>query len=405
MDSGTHSGLVMETFPDSDLLIWRRNGDEETVKNGVPTDQGSESVKPGDVVRIQERSRGDDRAIEIWSQSGWSSGNTVGVVEDVNNEKAIVRVNDSLSTVTRVPDDVSVGQTIEITPIFTYHGVYDDKAVDIDDISPSSGGNAYDWKYEEGIDIKLKDIGGLASVKRRLREEIISPLSDESEDLRSELNISLSRGLLFHGKSGTGKTRTAKALSNHIDGELFIIGGPELVSKYYGETERQIRDIFSEAEQAAENTGNPSVIFLDELDSMAPPRGQADETERRIVAQLLSEMDGFDERGEIIVIGATNLKDEIDQAILRPGRFDTQLEFTLPDPEARESILKISLGETSINDEVDLGLVAEQTEGFTGADLDAIISQAKYLALKDGTSDIRMEHLQVAADRRMESKS
>lgn len=138
---------------------------------------------------------------------------------------------------------------------------------------------------------------------------------------------------------------------------------------------------------------------------MAPPRGQADETERRIVAQLLSEMDGFDERGEIIVIGATNLKDEIDQAILRPGRFDTQLEFTLPDPEARESILKISLGETSINDEVDLGLVAEQTEGFTGADLDAIISQAKYLALKDGTSDIRMEHLQVAADRRMESKS
>jgi transitional endoplasmic reticulum ATPase len=136
---------------------------------------------------------------------------------------------------------------------------------------------------------------------------------------------------------------------------------------------------------------------------MAPSRGQADETERRIVAQLLSELDGFDERGDIIVIGATNLIDEIDQAILRPGRFDTQLEFAKPDPEARKAILQISIGHAPLGGDVDLTVIAEETDGFTGADLSAVVEQAKYLALQDGSDSIRMEHLRISSARRQEA--
>jgi transitional endoplasmic reticulum ATPase len=244
----------------------------------------------------------------------------------------------------------------------------------------------------------------LDHVKRAVREQIIQPLDTENEELRETLDVTLSQGLLFYGPAGTGKTRTAKAVTNHVDGDLFIVDGPELVSKYYGETERQIRDVFQEAERAAEASGNPSIVFFDELDSMAPSRGQADETERRIVAQLLSELDGFDERGDIIVIGATNLVDEIDQAILRPGRFDSQLEFSKPDREAREAILQISLGDTPIADDVNLTVVAEQTEEFTGADLAAVVDQAKYLALQDGEEAVRMEHLRIGAARRQEAQ-
>lgn len=138
---------------------------------------------------------------------------------------------------------------------------------------------------------------------------------------------------------------------------------------------------------------------------MAPSRGQADETERRIVAQLLSELDGFDERGDIIVIGATNLVDEIDQAILRPGRFDSQIEFSKPGPQAREAILKISLGETHIADDVDFANIAEQTGDFAGADLAAVVEQAKYLALRDGTDTVRMEHFRISAARRQEAQA
>jgi len=402
-----YAGCVTECLSETELLVMRRNGDEELIENLVPHETDYDSVELGDVVKIEERPSHEDRAVDIYSRNGFSSGNISAVVEDVFDETAIVRTNNGLSTVTRVPGHVSVGETIAVSAAWTYHDCISDSPPDIDDLLPESNttDDGYEWRYEEEISVTLDDIGGLDHVKRAVREQIIQPLDTENEDLRDTLNITLSRGLLFYGPAGTGKTRTAKAVTNHVDGDLFIVDGPELVSKYYGETERQIRDVFQEAEQAAETSGNPSIVFFDELDSMAPPRGQADETERRIVAQLLSELDGFDERGDIIVIGATNLVDEIDQAILRPGRFDTQLEFSKPGPEAREAILRISLGETPTADDVHLSAIAAETDKFTGADLAAVVEQAKYLALQDGTSSVRMEHLRISAARRQEEQA
>ncbi|MFC4451419.1 AAA family ATPase [Halorussus aquaticus] len=321
-----YAGLVIERLSDTELLVVRRMGSEVRVANFVPHESEYDSVQLGDVVEIEAQQTGDDRAIDIDSRNGFSSGNIAAVVEDTFDGIAIVRHNQGLSTVTRVPEDVNEGETIAVTGAWTYHDTLSPSPPNIDDLTSESDTDTddYEWRYDGDITVTLDDLGGLDHVKRTLREQVIRPLSDENDGLRNTLNITLSQGLLFHGPAGTGKTRTAKAVTNHVDGDLFIVDGPELVSKYYGETERQIRDVFQEAEQAADDTGNVSIIFFDELDSMAPSRGQADETERRIVAQLLSELDGFDERGDIIVIGATNLVDEIDQAILRPGRFDTR---------------------------------------------------------------------------------
>ncbi|WP_049907384.1 ATP-binding protein [Haloferax elongans] len=401
-----YAGCVTECLSETKLVVMRRNGNEVLVENAVLHETDYDSVELGDLVKIEERPPYEDRAVDIYSRHGFSSGNIPAVVEDVFDRTAIVRTDSGLSTVTRVPDHVNAGETIQVTAAMTYHGHLSDSPPDVDDLLPESetSGDGYEWRYDDDISVTLEDIGGLGHVKRAIREQIIQPLDAENEELRETLSVTLSQGLLFYGPAGTGKTRTAKAVTNHVDGDLFIVDGPELVSKYYGETERQIRDVFQEAEQAAETSGNPSIVFFDELDSMAPSRGQADETERRIVAQLLSELDGFDERGDIIVIGATNLIDEIDQAILRPGRFDTQLEFSKPEPEAREAILQISLGDTPIAEDVDLTTVAEQTGDFTGADLAAVVEQAKYLALQDGEESVRMEHLRISAARRQEAQ-
>jgi len=401
-----YAGCVTECLSDSELLVMRRNGNEEIVENTIPHETDYEFVDLGDVVKIREHSSPRDRAIDIYSRVGFSSGNIAAVVEDIFDDTAIVRTNDGLFTVTRVPSHVSSGETIAVTAGWTYHDRLSDSPPDIDDLLPESetSNDDYEWRYDEEISVTLDDVGGLDHVKRAVREQIIQPLDAENEDLRETLDVTLSQGVLFYGPAGTGKTRTAKAVTNHVDGDLFIVDGPELVSKYYGETERQIRDVFQEAERAADASGDPSIVFFDELDSMAPSRGQADETERRIVAQLLSELDGFDERGDIIVIGATNLVDEIDQAILRPGRFDSQLEFSKPDREAREAILQISLGDTPIADDVNLTVIAGQTEEFTGADLAAVVDQAKYLALQDGEEAVRMEHLRIGAARRQEAQ-
>jgi transitional endoplasmic reticulum ATPase len=375
-----YAGIVIENLSESELLIMKRRGTELRVENYVPYESEYDFVQLGDVVEIEARQSEDDRAIDIDSRNGFSSGNIPAVVEDVFDKTAIVRHNQGLSTVTRIPDDVNKGETIAVTAAWTYHETLSPSPPDIDDLvtDTNSDNDDYQWRYDDDINVTLDDIGGLDHIKRTIQEQIIQPLSDENESLRDTLKITLSQGVLFYGPAGTGKTRTAKAITNHVDGDLFIVDGPELVSKYYGETERQIRDVFQEAEQAAEDSNNPSIIFFDELDSMAPSRDEADETERRIVAQLLSELDGFDERGDIIVIGATNLIDEIDQAILRPGRFDSLLEFSKPGPEARKAILNISLDETPITDDVNIANLADQTTDLTGADLAAIVEQAKY---------------------------
>lgn len=180
---------------------------------------------------------------------------------------------------------------------------------------------------------------------------------------------------------------------------FFHIGGPEIVSKYYGESERQIRGVFDAAEEQAEEEGKPAVVFIDELDSVVPRRDRADETERRIVAQFLTELDGLEDRGDIIVIGATNLIEVIDPAVRRPGRFDEEIEFSLPNTEDRIEILRVHSDDMPLSDSVDFEDIAQQTRGWSGADLESIVKKAGLIAIKEDRTKVQHEDFVIASER------
>jgi transitional endoplasmic reticulum ATPase len=229
----------------------------------------------------------------------------------------------------------------------------------------------------EGIKrFSYEDIGGLKDEMQRLRETIELPL--KHPELFRKLGIEPPKGLLLHGPPGTGKTLIAKAVASESGAHFISIAGPEVISKYYGESEQRLREVFEEARDNA-----PSIIFIDELDSIAPRREDVTgEVERRVVAQLLTIMDGLEERGEVVVIGATNRVDAIDAALRRPGRFDREIEIGVPIESDRIEILKIHTKGMPLSEEVSLVDIAKQTHGFVGADLAALAREAAIRSLR-----------------------
>ncbi len=229
--------------------------------------------------------------------------------------------------------------------------------------------------------VTYEDIGGLKEELQKVREMIELPL--KHPELFERLGIKPPKGVLLYGPPGTGKTLIAKAVANESGANFYLINGPEIMSKYYGESEKFLRDKFDEAEKNA-----PSIIFIDELDSIAPKRAEVQgEVERRVVAQLLTLMDGLKERGQVIVIGATNLVDSIDPALRRPGRFDREIEIGIPDKQGRLEILQIHtrLMPMDMNDEEKMKFLEElanMTHGFVGADLAALAREAAMHALR-----------------------
>jgi transitional endoplasmic reticulum ATPase len=224
--------------------------------------------------------------------------------------------------------------------------------------------------------VVYEDIGGLKPVIVKVREVIELPL--KHPELFDRLGIDPPKGVLLHGPPGTGKTMLAKAVANESDAYFISINGPEIMSKYYGESEKALRDLFEEAEK---NT--PAIIFLDELDSIAPKRGEVTgEVERRVVAQLLSLMDGLKERQNVIVIGSTNRPEALDMALRRPGRFDREIELGVPDMEGRREIFQIHTRGMPLSEDVNLDEFAERTYGFVGADISAVTREAAMNALR-----------------------
>ncbi|MHA1719074.1 MAG: CDC48 family AAA ATPase [Promethearchaeota archaeon] len=220
------------------------------------------------------------------------------------------------------------------------------------------------------------DIGGLSDVIQRVREMIELPL--KHPELFQRVNIDPPKGVLLHGPPGTGKTLLARAVSQEANATFITINGPEIMSKFYGASEERLRKIFKEAEEKA-----PTIIFIDEIDSIAPKREQVSgEVERRVVAQLLSLLDGLKGRGRIIVIGATNRVNSIDEALRRPGRFDREIELTVPDAEGRKEILQIHTRGMPLDESVDLDEYARQTHGFVGADLMAVARESAMSSLR-----------------------
>ncbi|QGR18977.1 CDC48 family AAA ATPase [Stygiolobus azoricus] len=224
--------------------------------------------------------------------------------------------------------------------------------------------------------VTWEDIGDLEEAKQKIREIAEWPM--RHPELFQRLGIEPPKGILLYGPPGVGKTLLARALANEIGAYFITINGPEIMSKFYGESEQRLREIFQEAEKNA-----PAIIFIDEIDAIAPKREEVTgEVEKRVVAQLLTLMDGIKGRGKVIVIGATNRPDDIDPALRRPGRFDREIEIRPPDTKGRKEILQVHTRNMPLGEDVDLDKLAEMTYGYTGADLAALAKEAAISALR-----------------------
>ncbi|HDD26181.1 MAG TPA: AAA family ATPase, partial [Acidilobales archaeon] len=224
--------------------------------------------------------------------------------------------------------------------------------------------------------VTYEDIGGMKHIIEKVRELIEVPL--KHPELFRRLGIEPPKGILLIGPPGVGKTLLAKAVANETDAYFIAINGPEIMSKFYGESEQRLREIFEEAKKHS-----PAIIFIDEIDAIAPKRDEVlGEVERRVVAQLLTLLDGLQSRGDVIVIGATNRPHALDPALRRPGRFDREIEIPLPDKHGRLEILQIHTRNMPLAKDVDLRKIAEITHGFTGADLAALVKEAAMYALR-----------------------
>jgi len=233
--------------------------------------------------------------------------------------------------------------------------------------------------------VTYEDIGGLKGELQRVREMIELPL--KHPEIFDRLGIEPPKGVLLHGPPGTGKTLIAKAVANEADAYFIPIAGPEIMSKFYGESEARLREVFEDAEKNA-----PSIVFIDELDAIAPKREEvAGEVERRVVAQLLSLMDGLKARGKVVVIGATNRPQALDPALRRPGRFDREIVIGVPDRDGRKEVLQIHTRGMPLAKEVDLDALANVTHGFVGADLEAICKEAAMSTLRRILPEIKLE--------------
>lgn len=240
--------------------------------------------------------------------------------------------------------------------------------------------------------VAYEDIGGLSNEIQKVREMIELPL--KHPEIFERLGVDAPKGVLLHGPPGTGKTLLAKAVANETESSFYSISGPEIVSKFYGESESRLREIFQEAEENA-----PSIIFIDEIDSIAPKREEVSgEVERRIVAQLLSVMDGLKERGNVVVIGATNRPNAVDPALRRGGRFDREIEIGIPDQKGRLEVLQIHSRGVPLAEDVVLEEIASATHGFVGADLEALMKEAAMKALRRVLPEIDLDVESIPAE-------
>ena len=242
-------------------------------------------------------------------------------------------------------------------------------------------------KEKRGVGITYEDIGGLKKEIGKIREMIELPL--KYPEVFERLGISAPKGVLLYGPPGCGKTLIAKAVANETDAYFTSISGPEIMGKFYGESEGRLREIFEEAQ-----ANTPAILVIDEIDGIAPKReemGGEKQVEKRVVAQLLALMDGLELRGNLVVIGITNIPNTLDPALRRPGRFDREISIPIPDKNGRKEILEIHTRGMPLSKDVDLEKLAEITHGFVGADLEALCREAAMSALREIMSEIEFE--------------
>ena len=245
---------------------------------------------------------------------------------------------------------------------------------------------------DKKIRVTYEEIGGLKGQTKRMREIVELPL--RHPEVFNRLGIEPHSGILLYGPPGCGKTLIAKVLASESEANFYSINGPEIMNKYYGETEARLRDIFKEAKE-----NSPSVIFIDEIDAIAPKREEAyGDVEKRVVAQLLALMDGLTERGNVIVLGATNRPESVDPALRRPGRFDREIEISVPNADERLEILHIHTRGMPLAEDVDLKILAAELHGYTGADIKSLCREAAMKALRNYLPEIDLETEKISSD-------
>jgi len=281
-----------------------------------------------------------------------------------NNQEALTEITDEMREQLEPDDRVAVNNSLSVVKVL-------DDETDV---------RARVMQVEASPEVGYGDIGGLDEQIREVREAVEQPLINAEQF--DAVGIDPPSGVLLHGPPGTGKTMLAKAVANQTDATFIKMAGSELVHKFIGEGAKLVRDLFELASQH-----QPAVIFIDEIDAIAARRTESktsgDAEVQRTMMQLLSEMDGFDDRGEVRIIAATNRFDMLDQAILRPGRFDRLIEVPKPDWDGRKRILEIHTAEMNLGETVDLAEIASRTEGFTGAELASLATEAGMFAIRD----------------------
>ncbi|MGB9964737.1 proteasome-activating nucleotidase [Halobacterium sp. CBA1126] len=286
----------------------------------------------------------------------------------------------------RLADELEVGDRVAINDSFSVQRVLDDE----------TDARAQAMEVDESPTVEYEDIGGLDDQLREVREAVEDPLVNPEKF--EKVGVEPPSGVLLHGPPGTGKTMLAKAVANQTDATFIKMAGSELVRKFIGEGSRLVRDLFELADQK-----EPAIIFIDEIDAVAAERTDSktsgDAEVQRTMMQLLSEMDGFDERGDVRIIAATNRFDMLDSAILRPGRFDRLIEVPNPTEEARERILEIHAGDMNVADDVEFSELARETDGFSGAQLASLATEAGMFAIRDDRDVVRREDFDAAYEK------
>lgn len=392
-------------------------------------DRGKLGIVPGDYVKVTGEKTALARAhfhhdvhpgkivltkdVRLKAGANFDSSVSLEKIIPLYADKIIIQPRDDGVKVkdSEIFRDTLQGELVYKGYEFTYSYYYN---FIVSDVSPSDYAivtSATQFIYKDKVhkeedaesrpEVHYEDIGGLGRELSQVREMIEYPL--RHPEVFEKLGIEPPKGVLLYGPPGTGKTLIAKAVATESQAQFYEISGPEIVSKYYGDSEEKLRDIFKEAEKNA-----PAIIFIDEIDSIAPKRDESKgEMERRVVAQLLSLMDGMKSRGKVIVIAATNLPDAIDPALRRGGRFDREIEIGVPDKDGRKQILEIHTRNMPLSENVDIKRYADRTHGFVGADLSLVAKEAAMHALRrefpnmnpeETPSPEKLESLRVTAE-------
>ncbi len=315
----------------------------------------------------------------------------IASVEEITDDGVVIKQHGNNQEVlteaaTRLDTDLRPGDRVAINDSFAVQQVLDDE----------TDSRAQAMEVTESPSVRYEDIGGIDDQIREVREAVEDPL--ENPEQFEAVGVEPPSGVLLHGPPGTGKTMLAKAVANESDATFIKMAGSELVRKFIGEGSRLVRDLF---ELAAER--EPAVIFIDEIDAVAAKRTDSktsgDAEVQRTMMQLLSEMDGFDDRGEIRIMAATNRFDMLDEAILRPGRFDRLIEVPEPDVEGRARILEIHTQDMNVAEGTDLSEVAADLEGYSGADIASLATEAGMFAIRDGRTEVTLADFEAARDK------